>query len=102
MVPYAHIIRIALNLAVPMCGAVSAHAFPADNIRYCSSGFEKPAEIVFNSGQMTVTIGEETTEYSAHEPIDGVDGIIFVGDESTETGERIKATSMPSSWVKTK
>lgn len=38
-----------------------------------------------------MTIGEKTTEYTAHEPIDGVDGIIFVGDESTEAGERIKS-----------
>lgn len=83
--------RLALSLAALMCVAGSARAFPADNVPYCSSGFETPATIVFNSGRMTVTVGGKTTEFVAHEPLDGVDGIIFYGEEFGETGERVKS-----------
>lgn len=91
MAPNAQIMRIGLASAAFIYGTVSASAFPADNVPYCSSGFEKPAKIVFNSGRMTVTIGGKTAEFTAHEPLDGVDGIIFYEEGFSETGERIKS-----------
>jgi hypothetical protein len=46
-------------------------AFPGDDVPFCSAAFDKPARLVFNSGQMTLTIGNETTQFSPHEPLGG-------------------------------
>jgi hypothetical protein len=67
--------RIALALTGLLCSAVGAYAFPADNVPYCSSGFDKPAMLVFKSGHATLTIGKKTMKFSAQEPLEGVDGI---------------------------
>lgn len=82
-----HFMRIALALVGLMCGAVSALGFPADNIPYCSSGFQKPARIVLSDTQsmfvtegnnpkinfdapqkVTLSVGSRTEVFSFHEP----------------------------------
>jgi hypothetical protein len=84
---YAQAMRIALALTGLLCSAVGAYAFPADNVPYCSSGFDKPAMLVFKSGHATLTIGKKTMKFSAHEPLEGVDGIAFVAGDSGETAD---------------
>lgn len=104
MAIYARIIRIALALAAFICGALSSLAFPADNIPYCSSGFEKPARIVlsdtqsmylnegnnpeihFDAPKVTLSVGDGTEVFSFHEPGEGATILSY----SHESGARLE------------
>lgn len=84
-----------ITLATLMCGVLSALAFPAENVPYCSSGFEKQARIVLSTSSMylteeekpeihfggpervTVTVGDRSEEFSLHEPGDTAGVFIF-------------------------
>lgn len=78
-----------IALVLSTCGAENALAFPADNIPYCSDGFEKPARIVLGRAssmylrqgdkaeihfdppyRVTLSVGDRTESFLFHEPGD--------------------------------
>lgn len=62
-------------------------AFPADNVPYCSGGFDKPARLVFKDSLATLTIGDKAKNYSPHEPLDGIDGAAYVEGDDGSTAD---------------
>lgn len=91
-----------ITLATLISRGVSALAFPAENVRYCSSGFEKPARIFLSTSSMylieeekpeihfggpesvTVTVGDRSEEFSLHEP-GNTDGVYLFSRESYDS-----------------
>lgn len=85
-----------MTSATMRCGVLSALAFPAGNVPYCSSGFEKPARIVLDGtssmflneegkpeihfdapDSVTVSVGDRSAEFSFHEPGEAAGTLYF-------------------------